>query len=220
MPSCYYERRTPSSARPACPRTSCSRSAILAQGRGREIPTLAEAIAWTTRTDRAPYAGARHRPLDCGNAADLRLGAGRVAGGRLWHPRGLRAVFRKRNSRAERLIKTGAKWKPYRSVASWYLWRAADLAKSRPPVDASPIRSNQLSPRWTQDAEETRKEEQAGVNHRRREINHRCRVLPSIVLLYFLASSAVRAILVRQSARRRRRIAANNPVRAVARNRG
>jgi len=43
---------------------------------------------------------------------------------------GFAAVFRKRNFPAPKdLIKPGAKWKPYRSVASWYLWRAADLAK-------------------------------------------------------------------------------------------
>src|SRR5437868_289829 len=28
------------------------------------------------------------------------------------------------------LFKRGQKWKPFRSVASWYLWRACDLAKS------------------------------------------------------------------------------------------
>ncbi len=29
------------------------------------------------------------------------------------------------------------KWSPYRSVASWYLWRACDLAKSTPPTGRS-----------------------------------------------------------------------------------
>jgi O-6-methylguanine DNA methyltransferase len=43
---------------------------------------------------------------------------------------GFAALFRKRKFPAPKdLIKPGAKWKPYRSVASWYLWRAADLAK-------------------------------------------------------------------------------------------
>jgi len=27
------------------------------------------------------------------------------------------------------LLKRGERWAPYRSVASWYLWRACDLAK-------------------------------------------------------------------------------------------
>ena len=43
---------------------------------------------------------------------------------------GFAALFRRRKFPAPKdLIKPGAKWKPYRSVASWYLWRAADLAK-------------------------------------------------------------------------------------------
>jgi DNA-3-methyladenine glycosylase II len=31
------------------------------------------------------------------------------------------------------VFKRGLRWKPFRSVASWYLWRACDLAKSPPP---------------------------------------------------------------------------------------
>jgi O-6-methylguanine DNA methyltransferase len=47
---------------------------------------------------------------------------------------GFAAVFRKRKMPAPKdLLKPGAKWKPYRSVASWYLWRAADLAKLDKP---------------------------------------------------------------------------------------
>jgi methylated-DNA-[protein]-cysteine S-methyltransferase len=43
---------------------------------------------------------------------------------------GYAAIFRKRTfPKPKDLIKPSAKWKPYRSVASWYLWRAADLAK-------------------------------------------------------------------------------------------
>ena len=43
---------------------------------------------------------------------------------------GFAALHRKRKLPAPKdLIKAGAKWKPYRSVASWYLWRAADRAK-------------------------------------------------------------------------------------------
>jgi DNA-3-methyladenine glycosylase II len=33
--------------------------------------------------------------------------------------------------------KRAKKWAPYRSVASWYLWRACDLAKSTPPTGRS-----------------------------------------------------------------------------------
>jgi methylated-DNA-[protein]-cysteine S-methyltransferase len=47
--------------------------------------------------------------------------------------KGFAVAFKKPElpSRAE-LAKRGARWKPYRSVASWYLWRAVELAKSRP----------------------------------------------------------------------------------------
>ncbi|MFP5237775.1 MAG: DNA-3-methyladenine glycosylase family protein [Acidobacteriota bacterium] len=31
------------------------------------------------------------------------------------------------------VFKRGMRWKPFRSVASWYLWRACDLAKGTPP---------------------------------------------------------------------------------------
>ncbi len=37
----------------------------------------------------------------------------------------------------EVLLKRGKKWAPFRSVASWYLWRACDLAKSAPPAGRS-----------------------------------------------------------------------------------
>ena len=43
---------------------------------------------------------------------------------------GFAALYRKRKFPGPKdLVKPGMKWKPYRSVASWYLWRAADLAK-------------------------------------------------------------------------------------------
>ncbi len=37
----------------------------------------------------------------------------------------------------EVLLKRGVRWAPYRSVASWYLWRACDLAKAAPSGRAS-----------------------------------------------------------------------------------
>jgi DNA-3-methyladenine glycosylase II len=36
--------------------------------------------------------------------------------------------------RPEVLLKKGKRWAPFRSVASWYLWRACDLAKSTAPT--------------------------------------------------------------------------------------
>jgi DNA-3-methyladenine glycosylase II len=32
------------------------------------------------------------------------------------------------------VFKRGERWRPFRSVASWYLWRACDLAKDSPPT--------------------------------------------------------------------------------------
>jgi len=39
----------------------------------------------------------------------------------------------------EVLLKRGKRWAPYRSVASWYLWRACDLAKNTAPVGRSSL---------------------------------------------------------------------------------
>src|ERR1039457_5708378 len=38
------------------------------------------------------------------------------------------------------LFKRGKRWAPFRSVASWYLWRACDLAKSTPPAGRSSLK--------------------------------------------------------------------------------
>src|ERR1700722_16736897 len=35
------------------------------------------------------------------------------------------------------LFRRGQKWRPFRSVASWYLWRACDLARPTPPAGRS-----------------------------------------------------------------------------------
>jgi DNA-3-methyladenine glycosylase II len=37
--------------------------------------------------------------------------------------------------KADVLLKRGKKWAPFRSVASWYMWRACDLAKAAPPAE-------------------------------------------------------------------------------------
>jgi 3-methyladenine DNA glycosylase/8-oxoguanine DNA glycosylase len=31
----------------------------------------------------------------------------------------------------EAILKYGEKWRPYRTIASWYLWRAVDLAANK-----------------------------------------------------------------------------------------
>jgi len=48
-----------------------------------------------------------------------------------------RALAVKDLPKAEVLLRRGKRWSPFRSVASWYLWRACDLAKSTPPVGRS-----------------------------------------------------------------------------------
>jgi DNA-3-methyladenine glycosylase II len=39
---------------------------------------------------------------------------------------------------AERIQKIGEAWRPYRSVASWYLWRSLDSEPRRPPLPNPP----------------------------------------------------------------------------------
>jgi DNA-3-methyladenine glycosylase II len=39
----------------------------------------------------------------------------------------------------ETVIKRGKRWTPFRSVASWYLWRACDLAKRTEPTGRSSL---------------------------------------------------------------------------------
>jgi DNA-3-methyladenine glycosylase II len=40
----------------------------------------------------------------------------------------------------EVLLKRGKKWAPFRSVASWYLWRACDLARNTHPAGRSSLK--------------------------------------------------------------------------------
>ncbi|MGO9339389.1 MAG: DNA-3-methyladenine glycosylase family protein [Terracidiphilus sp.] len=41
--------------------------------------------------------------------------------------------------KADVLLRRGKKWTPFRSVASWYLWRACDLARCTPPAGRSAL---------------------------------------------------------------------------------
>ena len=46
--------------------------------------------------------------------------------------KGFMLTYRKRElPKPAVLLKHGERWRPYRSIASWYLWRAADLAKAQ-----------------------------------------------------------------------------------------
>jgi DNA-3-methyladenine glycosylase II len=48
-----------------------------------------------------------------------------------------RALVAEDLPKADVLLKRGKKWAPFRSVASWYLWRACDLAKNSAPTGRS-----------------------------------------------------------------------------------
>jgi len=50
-----------------------------------------------------------------------------------------RALEAKDLPKPEVLLKRGKRWAPFRSVATWYLWRACDLAKSTPPSGRSSL---------------------------------------------------------------------------------
>jgi DNA-3-methyladenine glycosylase II len=43
-----------------------------------------------------------------------------------------RAYGRRLRPTPRALRRLGERWKPYRSVAAWYLWRAASEARARP----------------------------------------------------------------------------------------
>jgi methylated-DNA-[protein]-cysteine S-methyltransferase len=52
--------------------------------------------------------------------------------------KGFAVAFRKRDlPSTEEVLKRGARWAPYRTVASWYLWRAAERATVRKPSPPS-----------------------------------------------------------------------------------
>lgn len=52
--------------------------------------------------------------------------------------KGFAVAFRKRElPTADELERRGARWRPFRSVASWYLWRAAERAKTAARASAS-----------------------------------------------------------------------------------
>jgi len=52
--------------------------------------------------------------------------------------KGFSFAFKKPTATKAELEKRGRRWQPYRTVASWYLWRAADLATQRERAKAQP----------------------------------------------------------------------------------
>lgn len=52
--------------------------------------------------------------------------------------KGFALTYRKKDlPKPKELIKFGEKWRPYRSVASWYFWRAAELPGTKAPKEKS-----------------------------------------------------------------------------------
>jgi len=53
---------------------------------------------------------------------------------------GFRLAYRKRTMpNPKAVLRHGERWKPHRSVASWYLWRAADRTKMRRDGSRAPV---------------------------------------------------------------------------------
>lgn len=60
---------------------------------------------------------------------------------------GFRIVYRKRKLPSpEQVARHGERWRPWRSVASWYLWRAVDLARADAKAAASEPRARRGRP--------------------------------------------------------------------------
>ncbi len=52
--------------------------------------------------------------------------------------KGFAITYRKRkHPEPEAILKFGNRWRPYRTIASWYLWRAADLEAARAKLEAA-----------------------------------------------------------------------------------
>jgi len=88
---------------------------------------------------------------------------------------GVRAGFRaayglSRMPKPQRLAAWGERWKPYRSLGAWYLWRANDLARRQLlPRGARPPRiAQQAAPRKTAKKASRKKQSGDRVRHRLR----------------------------------------------------
>jgi 3-methyladenine DNA glycosylase/8-oxoguanine DNA glycosylase len=57
-------------------------------------------------------------------------------------------AFKKRGEPDRKVLQAhGERWRPYRSVASWYLWRAAAMApRPKAPVTKAPVKAKKAAP--------------------------------------------------------------------------
>ena len=122
------------------------RDLALREERG-EIPdAAADGDDGRRRDHRRARADPRHRPLDGRDDADVPpRPARRAAGRRPRHPQG-RAGASTSSTRCPRrrcCSARGEKWGPYRTYASLYLWRIADLANAPKAKDAKPVKRSQ-----------------------------------------------------------------------------
>jgi O-6-methylguanine DNA methyltransferase len=61
--------------------------------------------------------------------------------------KGFGIAFERPEPTKEEIVKRGLRWRPYRSVASWYLWRATDtIARAGPPQGPVPSRGGLAKP--------------------------------------------------------------------------
>jgi len=87
--------------------------------------------------------GARHRRLDRRNVSYFSAGSSRrSANSRLRRAEGLRHHLpQRKHSEADGLLRVRRALRPYRTVASWYMWRAVQLAGPRPAKSQKPSQS-------------------------------------------------------------------------------
>jgi len=72
----------------------------------------------------------RHRGLDGGNVFDFPPWPSRCAAHpRSWSKKGWSVAYGKKHMpKPKELLEFGERWRPYRTVASWYMWRAFERA--------------------------------------------------------------------------------------------
>ena len=118
----------------------------LARGARRDPRPAPDGDDGRRRDHRRARAGPRHRPLDGRDDADVPpRPPRRAAGRRPRHPQGraARRQARRRCRRRRTCSARGERWGPYRTYASLYLWRIADLANAPKAKDAKPVKRSQ-----------------------------------------------------------------------------
>ncbi len=59
--------------------------------------------------------------------------------------RGFQIVYGHKNTpKPQHILEHGERWRPYRSIASWYLWRAVDEHRAKPDRKTQPKLKRQI----------------------------------------------------------------------------